>query len=94
MSHVNRRSFLGIMGAAVASSRLSHGRAFAAAALPHPRGGRLGLELYSVRNELKKDLAGTLKMVREWGFEQVELAGFPPMTPEDTARAGPRTSTR
>jgi sugar phosphate isomerase/epimerase len=55
--------------------------------LPHPAGGRLGLELYSVRNELKRDLAGTLKQVRNWGFEEVELAGFPAMSPEDTAGA-------
>jgi sugar phosphate isomerase/epimerase len=57
------------------------------AALPHPRGGRLGLELYSLRNELKKDLAGTLNMARGWGFEEVELAGLPPMKADDTARA-------
>ncbi|MFL6280697.1 MAG: sugar phosphate isomerase/epimerase family protein, partial [Vicinamibacterales bacterium] len=56
-------------------------------ALPHPPGGRLGLELYSLRNELKKDLAGTLKLVREWGFQEVELAGFPSMSASDTARA-------
>jgi sugar phosphate isomerase/epimerase len=54
---------------------------------PHPPGGRLGLELYSVRNELKKDLAGTLKLIRSWGFEDVELAGFPPMSAPETARA-------
>jgi hypothetical protein len=45
--------------------------------VPHPQGGLLGLELYTARNELKKDLAGTLKTVREWGFEHLELAGFP-----------------
>ncbi len=83
---LTRRSFLGGVGAAAAfahplSSRIS------AAPLPHPRGGRLGLELYSVRNELKKDLGGTLKLVRSWGFEEVELAGFPPMSAQDTARA-------
>jgi sugar phosphate isomerase/epimerase len=75
------------MGGTLALARSSDAHIFFAPPLPHPPGGRLGLELYSVRNELKKDLAGTLKMVREWGFEQVELAGFPPMKPEDTARA-------
>ena len=57
-----------------------------AGALPHPKGGRLGLELSSLRNQLKKDIAGTLKKVREWGFEDVELAGFPSMSATDTAR--------
>jgi sugar phosphate isomerase/epimerase len=40
-----------------------------------------------VRNEPKKNLAGTLKLVRSWGFEEVELAGFPPMSASETARA-------
>lgn len=55
--------------------------------LPHPPGGRLGLQLYSLRNELKTDVAGTLKTVRGWGFEEVELADFPPPKAEDRARA-------
>ena len=44
----------------------------AGASLPTLPGGRLGLELYSLRNELKADLAGALEQVREWGFEEVE----------------------
>jgi sugar phosphate isomerase/epimerase len=83
---LTRRSFLTAVGGTLALARSSDARRLAPA-LPHPPGGRLGLELYSVRNELKKDLAGTLKMVREWGFEQVELAGLPPMKAADTARA-------
>jgi sugar phosphate isomerase/epimerase len=71
----------------MAGARLTGGLSAQSAALPHPPGGRLGLELYSVRNELKKDLAGTLQMVRAWGFEDVELAGLPPMSAADTARA-------
>jgi sugar phosphate isomerase/epimerase len=84
--HLTRRSFLGAVAGATA---LTHGMSASVAdtPLPHPPGGRLGLELYSVRNELKKDVAGTLKQVRDWGFEDVELAGFPPMSPEDTVRA-------
>ncbi|NUR54316.1 MAG: sugar phosphate isomerase/epimerase [Acidobacteria bacterium] len=85
--NLTRRSFLSAVGVSIAAAPLSAARPRFAAPLPHPRGGRLGLELYSVRNELKKDLAGTLKMVREWGFEDVELAGFPPMSADDTARA-------
>ena len=56
-------------------------------ALPHPPGGRLGLELYSLRTKLKQDLGRALRTAREWGFEQVEIAGFPPMTADETARA-------
>src|SRR3954451_24527851 len=81
-----RRAFLSAVGAATAAGRHMTAH-FDDTSLPHPPGGRLGLELYSLRNELKKDLAGALKQVREWGFEDVELAGFPAMSPDDTARA-------
>jgi len=81
-----RRSFLSVIGAAAIQARpLTTSKPDRA--LPHPPGGRLGLELYSLRNELKKDLAGTLKLVRDWGFQDVELAGFPAMSTSDTARA-------
>jgi sugar phosphate isomerase/epimerase len=83
---LTRRSFLHAIGGAAALVHPLSAR-IAEPPLPHPRGGRLGLELYSVRNELKKDLGGTLKLVRSWGFEEVELAGFPPMSAQDTARA-------
>ena len=83
---LTRRSFLrGLSGAAALVHPLA--TRIAQAPLPHPPGGRLGVELYSVRNELKKDLVATLKLVRSWGFQEVELAGFPSMSPADTARA-------
>ena len=54
--------------------------AFAATgcALPAPLGGgrrlkRISLELYSVRNEMKKDPEGTLTAVRAMGYDDVEL---------------------
>jgi len=82
---LTRRSFLTVaVGAASASAAVQVPGP--AGALPHPKGGRLGLELSSLRNQLKKDIAGTLKKVREWGFEDVELAGFPSMSATDTAR--------
>src|SRR3954453_18663522 len=83
---LTRRAFLSAVGAATAAGRHMTAH-YDDTSLPHPPGGRLGLELYSLRNELKKDLAGALKQVGEWGFEDVELAGFPAMSPEDTARA-------
>src|SRR4051794_583315 len=87
---LTRRSFLYGLGGTLAVGGSSRAGALSdgsGTALPHPPGGRLGLELYSLRNELKKDLAGTLKLVRDWGFQEVELAGFPSMSAPDTARA-------
>src|SRR3954469_8620929 len=83
---LTRRSLLCALGGAAFVGRGLRARKADAATLPHPPGGRLGLELYSLRNELKKDLPGTLKLVRDWGFEEVELAGFPSMSPQETAR--------
>ncbi len=54
----------------------------AAACLPtdsaraNPLGLPLGLQLYSVRDQLKADYAGTLKQVGALGFQEVEAAGF------------------
>jgi sugar phosphate isomerase/epimerase len=87
----SRRSILQLLAGALATPGRPLRAAFAAQStsspLPHPPGGRLGLQLYSLRNELKKDVAGTLKMVRSWGFEEVELADFPPPKAEDRAEA-------
>ena len=38
---------------------------------------RVALELYSVRDDLAKDVRGTLKAVAAMGYEGVEFAGFP-----------------
>ena len=37
---------------------------------------KLGFQLYSVRDELEKDFFGTLKKIKEMGYEGGELAGF------------------
>jgi sugar phosphate isomerase/epimerase len=37
---------------------------------------KIGLQLYSVRDELEKDFEGTLKKVAEMGYEYVEFAGY------------------
>jgi sugar phosphate isomerase/epimerase len=37
--------------------------------------GPVGLQLYSLRDQFKKDVAGTLDEVKSWGIKYVELAG-------------------
>jgi sugar phosphate isomerase/epimerase len=62
-----RRSFLGaVAGGATATA--FHGVARGAGNTKPP----LGLQLYSLREQLPKDVPGTLKQVRDWGFEEVE----------------------
>ncbi|MEO6723848.1 MAG: sugar phosphate isomerase/epimerase [Blastocatellia bacterium] len=42
----------------------------------------LAVQLWSFRNDFKKDVPGTLKRVRQLGFTHVELAGYYGMTAE------------
>jgi sugar phosphate isomerase/epimerase len=70
----SRREFLAAAGAATL-----------APLLPSPAAGRLdriGIELYTVRRELSKDLKGTLARVAAIGFREVEFSGYPPETPQ------------
>jgi sugar phosphate isomerase/epimerase len=45
--------------------------------------GPLGLQLYSLREQFKKDVPGTLAQVRAFGFTRVELAGTYGKSPEE-----------
>jgi sugar phosphate isomerase/epimerase len=44
--------------------------------------GPLGVQLYSLRDEFKKDVPGTVAKVRGWGISYVELAGTYGLPPE------------
>lgn len=79
LSRPSRRQFLqsSAMAAAalaVASSRSAHA---------NPLGLPIGLQLYSVREQLQQDYAGTLKTVAGLGYQQVEAAGFFDHSPAD-----------
>ena len=52
-----------------------------------PFGLPLGLELYSVRDMLPKDYAGTLKKVAALGYRDVEAAGYFGHSPADVKAA-------
>jgi sugar phosphate isomerase/epimerase len=73
-----RRSFLAISGAipAAIATQLSVSVSAAEPATPEPAGAKkypIGLELYSVRGELARDLPMTLKTVAKLGYEVVEF---------------------
>lgn len=69
-----RRSFLGTLagGAAFAASMTRSTEAFASKGLDGP----IGLQLWSLRADLPKDIPGTLSRVRELGITEVEAAGL------------------
>lgn len=82
----SRRSFLHMLGAGLVTpfALQSTPRPRATGAAQGARasqvfakfGGVLGLQLYSLRHQMEKDVPGTLAMVREWGLSDVETAGF------------------
>jgi len=63
----SRRSFLTTVGAAALGSALPAGAFQRRKPLP------IGLELYSVRDQLTKDLPGTVRAVAKMGYEVVEF---------------------
>ena len=73
MSGLTRRKFLQTSSAAVA-----YGAALAGGARLHasPFGLPIGLQLYSVRELLPHDYAGTLKQIAALGYGEVETAGY------------------
>ena len=66
---MNRRTFLGTATTAAVMSR------FGWAASEHGI-ENIGLELYTVRDLLKKDFEGTLAQVAKIGYKEVEFAGY------------------
>jgi sugar phosphate isomerase/epimerase len=71
MEKVSRRGFLG--------SSLAAAGYVGAGALPleaYPLGFPLGFQSYGVRDRIGKDFPGTLKAVKELGYESVELCSF------------------
>ena len=68
-----RRQFLRTTSGTVAGGALALCAPFAAAT---PLGLPLGIQLYSVREQLAKDYPGTLKKLSALGYQEVEAAGF------------------
>lgn len=66
---MNRREFVGTLTAAALMSRVGW------AASQH-RIERIGLQLYTVRDALKKDFSGTLARVAKIGYKEVEFASY------------------
>lgn len=73
---MHRRTFLTAVPAGLAGSALAPGRALAQGEIKTALNGPVGLQLWSVREYLPKDLPGTLAKIRALGFREVEGAGL------------------
>ncbi len=76
---IDRREFIGTMSALAASAVLpACGRASAT-----NRISKIGVQLYSVRTLMEKDVEGTLAAVAGAGYTEVEFAGYFNKTPAE-----------
>lgn len=76
-----RRSFLATVGAYIGAAACRTRNAVpagasAAAVRGRRRLERVGIQLYSVRTEMQRDLPGTLARLSEIGYREVEFAGY------------------
>ena len=83
---ISRRSFLSAVRLGFAGGVCLSSSAFGAT-LPGKRLNRIGLQLYTVRNEMKADFSGTLQKVAATGYKEVEFAGYFDRKPEEVRDA-------
>lgn len=88
---VSRRTFIATTGAAVAGLAVGC-RTSGTAAAPSPasaavpsavRRDRVGVQLYTVRDQMAKDVPGTLERVARIGYTEVEFAGYYNQSPQE-----------
>ena len=73
---MNRRELLGLAGG-WAAGRLDGWKLPTHGWWLKAQLNRIGIQLYTVRRDLQRDVEGTLARVAEIGFREVEFAGFP-----------------
>jgi len=74
---MRRREFIGTAAAGVVAAEM--GWAFT----PEHKLNAVGLQLYTVRDDMKKDLDGTVAKVAKVGYKEVEFAGYFDRSPKD-----------
>lgn len=79
---ISRRTFLAGSGAAAVASMIGASKLCA-----DPMGVAPGIQLYTVADELKKDVPATLAALRAIGYRYVETAGVAPLSPTAYRRA-------
>ena len=77
---MNRRTFLGTAAAAGAATLFANKLSWAS---PERRIQRIGVQLYTVRDQMKADFAGTIAKVAQIGYKEVEFAGYFDHSPKE-----------
>jgi len=79
MSSQDRRSFLATLGAAAVALAAKRPESIIA----RRKLKRVGIQLYTVRNQMQKDVPGTLARIAQIGYKEVEFAGYFGHSPSD-----------
>jgi sugar phosphate isomerase/epimerase len=77
---MDRRRFLGTTLGAITGAALLNRQSFAA---DNRKIEHLGVQLYTVRDEMKNDFDGTLAKVAQVGYKEVEFAGYFNHSPQE-----------
>jgi sugar phosphate isomerase/epimerase len=82
---ITRRGFLATVGAlaAGAACRNSGSQQQVAQASGRRRLDRIGVQLYTVRDAMRRDMAGTIAQIAQIGYREVEFAGYFGKTPRE-----------
>ena len=76
---MNRRTFLETATTAAAATLLTSRLGWAAA---EHKIEKIGVQLYTVRDQMKADFDGTIAKVAQIGYKEVEFAGYFGRTPQ------------
>jgi sugar phosphate isomerase/epimerase len=75
---IPRREFLNITGLGILGASILPGKVFSGFKnISSKETAKIGLQLYTVRNEIKNNIADTLRKIADIGFEAVETAFWP-----------------
>jgi sugar phosphate isomerase/epimerase len=80
---MQRRQFLGVAGRGAAGLLAAPTLLGSYGASAAKKLNAIGLQLYTVRNEMEKDFEGSLKKVADLGYKEVEFAGYYKRSPKD-----------
>jgi sugar phosphate isomerase/epimerase len=83
---MDRRNFIIAAAAFAAGCSRGPGEAGEASGTAMTKAAPLGLQLYTVRDLMAEDLAGTLELVADIGYREVEFAGYFDRSPADIRR--------
>lgn len=83
MTTIDRRTFVKVLGAGTAGAALGCSPKTMSGASGSRKIDRIGIQLYTVRNDMEKDFEGTLSKIAGIGYKEVEFAGYFGHSPAD-----------